>query len=51
MGLLTSVAVTLSGLWLTLVAPDPEYAPFGWLLLVVGLCCIGANLALRKLMR
>lgn len=50
-GLVTSIAVTLVGLWMTFLVPDPEYALLGWLLLVVGLCCIGANLALRKITR
>jgi hypothetical protein len=50
-GLVTSIAVTLAGLWMTFLVPDPEYALIGWLLLVIGLCCIAANLALRKIMR
>jgi hypothetical protein len=50
-GLVTSVAVTLAGLWLTLAAPDPEYAPIGRLLLVLGLVFLGVNVALRKYVR
>jgi hypothetical protein len=50
-GLLMSVAVLLAGLWMTLVAPDPAYAPIGWLLLLLGLVFLGVNVALRRYTR
>ena len=50
-GLVTSVAVLLAGLWMTLVASDPAYAPIGWLLLLLGLVFLGVNVALRRYTR
>jgi hypothetical protein len=48
MGLLTSLAVTSAGLWITNATPDPEFQSFGWLLVAIGVVCLGANLALRR---
>ncbi len=51
MGLLTSLAVTLAGLWIMTATPDPDFQSFGWLLVAVGLVCLAANLAMRKYVR
>jgi hypothetical protein len=51
LGLLTSLAVTVAGLWITTATPDAEFQSFGWLLVAVGLVCLAANLALRRYAR